>query len=228
MAGIPDMLQLLVKLTQSMMAERLMFINELQATVLEVRTFLNYSKSAPHICAAFIIGLMRCHCAGCCSGDPSASAAAKRHSLMCWLQEVPPGWACCKGCLSGGLAQVKVIEGLGTTMDVVLVNGLLKEGAQIVVCGLGAPIVTTIRSLLTPHPMKASLSVSPLQIRPLPPHAEGQFACRMYAAQQQATLSSQKIPKSVLECGSLTDASSLSSSAIEFRRPFSKTCRSCG
>ena len=30
------MLQLLVKLTQSMMAERLMFINELQATVLEV------------------------------------------------------------------------------------------------------------------------------------------------------------------------------------------------
>lgn len=52
------------------------------------------------------------------------------------------------------LMQVKVIEGLGTTMDVVLVNGLLKEGAQIVVCGLGAPIVTTIRSLLTPHPMK--------------------------------------------------------------------------
>ncbi len=35
-AGIPDMLQLLVKLTQSMMAERLMFVNELQATVLEV------------------------------------------------------------------------------------------------------------------------------------------------------------------------------------------------
>jgi hypothetical protein len=50
--------------------------------------------------------------------------------------------------------QVKVIEGLGTTMDVVLVNGLLREGAQVVVCGLGAPIVTTIRSLLTPHPMK--------------------------------------------------------------------------
>lgn len=47
-----------------------------------------------------------------------------------------------------------MIEGLGTTMDVVLVNGLLREGAQVVVCGLGAPIVTTIRSLLTPHPMK--------------------------------------------------------------------------
>ena len=50
---------------------------------------------------------------------------------------------------------MKVVEGLGTTMDVVLVNGLLQEGQQIVVCGLGAPIVTSIRSLLTPHPMKA-------------------------------------------------------------------------
>lgn len=55
------------------------------------------------------------------------------------------------------MMQVKVIEGLGTTMDVVLVNGLLKEGSQIVVCGLGAPIVTTIRSLLTPHPMKVGV-----------------------------------------------------------------------
>ncbi len=51
-----------------------------------------------------------------------------------------------------------MIEGLGTTMDVVLVNGLLREGAQIVVCGLGAPIVTTIRSLLTPHPMKVRVT----------------------------------------------------------------------
>ncbi len=48
-----------------------------------------------------------------------------------------------------------MIEGLGTTMDVVLVNGTMREGAQIVVCGLGGPIVTGIRSLLTPHPMKA-------------------------------------------------------------------------
>lgn len=54
-----------------------------------------------------------------------------------------------------------MIEGLGTTMDVVLVNGLLKEGAQIVVCGLGAPIVTTIRSLLTPHPMKVQIIANP-------------------------------------------------------------------
>ncbi|KAJ8644247.1 hypothetical protein MRB53_005995 [Persea americana] len=50
--------------------------------------------------------------------------------------------------------EVKVIEGLGTTIDVVLVNGVLHEGDQIVFCGMQGPIVTTIRALLTPHPMK--------------------------------------------------------------------------
>lgn len=78
------MLQILVKLTQSLMAERLMFIPELQCTVLEV----------------------------------------------------------------------KQIEGLGTTIDVVLINGALKEGDTIVVCGLNGPIVTTIRALLTPQPLR--------------------------------------------------------------------------
>jgi len=50
--------------------------------------------------------------------------------------------------------EVKVIEGYGTTVDVVLTGGELKEGDTIVVCGLDGPIVTKIRSLLTPHPMK--------------------------------------------------------------------------
>ena len=50
--------------------------------------------------------------------------------------------------------EVKVIEGLGTTIDVVLVNGLLKVGDTIVVAGLNGPIVTNIRALLTPQPMK--------------------------------------------------------------------------
>lgn len=50
--------------------------------------------------------------------------------------------------------EVKVIEGLGTTIDVVLVNGLLKVGDTIVISGLNGPIVTTIRALLTPQPMK--------------------------------------------------------------------------
>lgn len=82
--GIPDLLQLLVKLTQSLMVERLMFHNELECTVLEV----------------------------------------------------------------------KAVEGLGTTIDVVLVNGKLREGDQIVVCGLQGAIVTTIRALLTPQPLR--------------------------------------------------------------------------
>lgn len=82
--GIPDMLNLLVELTQTRMSDKLMYITELECTVLEV----------------------------------------------------------------------KVIEGLGTTIDVVLVNGWLHEGDKIVVCGLNGPIVTTIRALLTPQPMK--------------------------------------------------------------------------
>ena len=52
------------------------------------------------------------------------------------------------------MLEVKVIEGLGTTIDVVLVNGLLKVGDTIVISGLNGPIVTTIRALLTPPPMK--------------------------------------------------------------------------
>lgn len=50
--------------------------------------------------------------------------------------------------------EVKVIEGHGTTVDVVLVNGYLKVGDTIVISGMNGPIVTKIRALLTPHPMK--------------------------------------------------------------------------
>lgn len=82
--GIPDMIMLLVNLTQSRMAESLMYISELECTVLEV----------------------------------------------------------------------KVIEGLGTTIDVVLSNGYLREGDRIVVCGLNGPIYTNVRALLTPQPLR--------------------------------------------------------------------------
>lgn len=82
--GVPDLLLLLIQSTQKLMEERLMYISEVQCTVLEV----------------------------------------------------------------------KVIEGLGTTIDVILINGVLHEGDQIVVCGMQGPIVTSIRALLTPHPMK--------------------------------------------------------------------------
>lgn len=50
--------------------------------------------------------------------------------------------------------EVKMIEGHGTTIDVVLVHGELKVGDTIVVAGFNGPISTKIRALLTPQPMK--------------------------------------------------------------------------
>lgn len=82
--GIPDMLKLLVSLTQERMTNSLMYLSEVECTVLEV----------------------------------------------------------------------KVIEGLGTTIDVVLSNGILREGDRIVLCGLNGAITTNIRALLTPAPLK--------------------------------------------------------------------------
>jgi translation initiation factor 5B len=82
--GVPDMIMLLVNLTQQRMNDRLMYLSELECTVLEV----------------------------------------------------------------------KVIEGLGTTIDVVLSNGILREGDKIVVCGLNGPIITQVRALLTPQPLR--------------------------------------------------------------------------
>ena len=82
--GIPDLLALLVKLTQTKMTSKITTLSTFQATVLEV----------------------------------------------------------------------KIVEGLGTTIDVILSNGVLHEGDRIVICGLDGPIVTTIRALLTPHPLR--------------------------------------------------------------------------
>ncbi len=50
------------------------------------------------------------------------------------------------------ILEVKNIEGLGTTIDVIIVNGALSEGGRIVVCTMDGPVVTSIRALLTPPP----------------------------------------------------------------------------
>ena len=46
------------------------------------------------------------------------------------------------------------MHGLGTTVDLILVNGKLREGDTVIVPGSDGPIVTQIRGLLMPQPMK--------------------------------------------------------------------------
>jgi len=50
--------------------------------------------------------------------------------------------------------ELKTIEGLGMTIDVLLVNGFLREGDKAVFCTLDGPILTEIRGLLTPPPSR--------------------------------------------------------------------------
>ena len=50
--------------------------------------------------------------------------------------------------------EVKALHGLGTTVDLILVNGKLREGDTVIVPGSDGPIVTQIRGLLMPQPMK--------------------------------------------------------------------------
>ena len=50
--------------------------------------------------------------------------------------------------------EVKMIEGHGTTIDCILVDGEIRKDDQIVLLGFRGPIVTKVRALLTPHPMK--------------------------------------------------------------------------
>lgn len=49
---------------------------------------------------------------------------------------------------------MKAIPGLGTTIDTILINGTLHEGDTMILAGTDGPIVTQIRSLLMPQPMK--------------------------------------------------------------------------
>uniref|UniRef100_A0AAY5KKH6 Eukaryotic translation initiation factor 5B n=1 Tax=Esox lucius TaxID=8010 RepID=A0AAY5KKH6_ESOLU len=56
--------------------------------------------------------------------------------------------------LRAQVMEVKALPGMGTTIDVILINGVLREGMTIIVPGVEGPIVTQIRGLLLPPPMK--------------------------------------------------------------------------
>jgi translation initiation factor 5B len=62
-----------------------------------------------------------------------------------------------EGAGAGTVLEVKEERGLGTTLDVILYDGTLAIGDEIAVATQGSVIVTKVRSLLKPRPMKEIL-----------------------------------------------------------------------
>ncbi|XP_053205506.1 eukaryotic translation initiation factor 5B-like [Panonychus citri] len=65
--------------------------------------------------------------------------------------------------LQATVLEVKALPGLGTTIDVVLVNGKLCEGDRVVMAGHEGPFETTIRSILVPQPLRELRVKCPFQ-----------------------------------------------------------------
>ncbi|CAH2080615.1 unnamed protein product [Thlaspi arvense] len=56
--------------------------------------------------------------------------------LVQWTQKTMVERLTCSNEVQCTVLEVQVVEGHGTTIDIVLVNGVLHEGDQIVACGL--------------------------------------------------------------------------------------------
>ncbi|WFO76026.1 translation initiation factor IF-2 [Desulfurococcaceae archaeon MEX13E-LK6-19] len=54
----------------------------------------------------------------------------------------------------GVILEVKEEPGLGTTIDVIIYDGVMRKGDQIVVAGKEKPILTKVRALLMPRPLQ--------------------------------------------------------------------------
>lgn len=56
--------------------------------------------------------------------------------------------------LQATVLEVKAIPGLGTTIDIILINGKMREGDTMILAGTDGPVVTQVKALLMPQPMK--------------------------------------------------------------------------
>ncbi len=65
-----------------------------------------------------------------------------------------------EGPAKGVVLEVKEIPGLGTCLDVVIYDGILRRGDIIVVGGMKEPIVTKVRALLMPRPLEEMRAAS--------------------------------------------------------------------
>lgn len=59
-----------------------------------------------------------------------------------------------EGPAKGNILEVKEVKGLGKTIDVIIYDGVLKKGDNMVVGGLDGPFVTRVRAILKPSPLK--------------------------------------------------------------------------
>ncbi|KAF8646335.1 hypothetical protein HU200_065912 [Digitaria exilis] len=74
--------------------------------------------------------------------------------LVRWVPEIMMERLTYVNNVEGTVLEVNDDKDSGTTIDIVLINGTLRKGDQIVVCTKQGPVTTNIRYLLTPYPMK--------------------------------------------------------------------------